>query len=187
MDSKKIKELENIALSDTQIMDAVNNDANLVLYPNIHKYDTIESLLGPHNACIILYESKPGYGHWCCVFKVSHNELEFFNSYGNDPGMHDGLPDGMLNLIPEPFRNESKQNHTYLAKLMVDSPYNLSYNQYRFQKDGPAIRTCGRHVACRLNMRNKNLDEYYRIIKKYCNELKLDADGVVSYLTHQIN
>lgn len=186
MDPQEIAKLENIALSDKQIMNAINGDANLVLNPDMHKYTSIEELLGRHGACIILYESKPSYGHWTCVFKVSPSELEFFNSYGDDGINHEGIPDAMLSYIPESFRDASNQNHTYLAKLMYDSKYNLSYNQYRFQKDGTGIKTCGRHVACRLNMRNQSLDNYYRTLKKYCNELNTDFDGVVSYLTKDI-
>jgi len=187
MNLAKIKELENIALSDSQIMNAVNGDANLVLYPDLHKYNSIDQLLGKHGAAIILYESKPSYGHWTCIFKVSPNEIEFFNSYGNSGGAHDGVPDGMLNLIPSNFRKESNQDHTYLAKLMYNSPYSLSYNQYNFQKDGTGIKTCGRHVSNRLNMRHLSLDEYYRVMKKYCKEFNTDFDGAVSILSRNIN
>jgi hypothetical protein len=186
MNNQKIKELKNIALSDSQILNLVSNDANLILYPDMHKYTSIDQILEPHGAAIILYESKPSYGHWVCVFKVSENEIEYFNSYG-DSGNHEGLPDAMLNYIPENFRNKSNQNHTYLAKLMCDSKYDLSYNQYHLQSDGPGIKTCGRHVGTRLNNRNMNLDEYYRFLKKYCKEFNTDFDGAVCILTRQIN
>lgn len=186
MDPGQIRELENIALSDSQILNLVNNDANLILYPDLHKYNSIDQILKPHGAAIILYESKPSYGHWVCVFKVSENEIEFFNSYG-DSGNHEGLPDAMLSYIPERFRKQSNQDHTYLAKLMCDSNYDLSYNQYPFQKDGPNIKTCGRWTGTRLNMRHLKLDDFYRLMKKYCREFNTDFDGAVCIITKQIN
>ncbi len=183
----KIKDLENISLSDKQLMSLIDNEANLVLYPDLHKFKNIDDLLGRHGACIILYESKPNYGHWTAIFKTNNpKELEFFNSYG-DSGRHDGYPDATLKFIPKDFRILSKQDHTYLAKLMVDSPYSLSYNQYKFQSDAEGIKTCGRHVANRLRMRHLSLDEYHNVIMKYCRELRMNPDQIVSLLTSEIN
>lgn len=182
----KINKLMDYSLSDSDVLALINNQANLILYPQLHTYNNIDDILGPFGACILLYESKPNYGHWCAIFKVTNNELEFFNSYG-DATPHEGLPDGTLKFIPEDFRKVSNQDHTYLAKLMVDSPYNLSYNQYKFQSEGPNIKTCGRHVATRLNLRHLSLDEYYRLIKKYCKELNLTSDQVVSYFTSSVD
>lgn len=185
MDRNELNKLKNVALSNTQIMQAINGQANLVLYPDIHKYLTLDKLLGSSGACILLYESRPSYGHWCCVFKLNNNDIEFFNSYG-DIKEYEGYPDEMIDYIPEPFRIASNQNHKYLSKLMIESKYSLSYNQYKFQSMGKGIRTCGRHVACRLNMRNYSLDNYHKTIKKWCNDLKVDSDDVVTIWTQNI-
>jgi hypothetical protein len=182
----EIDRLMSISLNDSQLMNLIDNKANLILYPDLHKYNNIDTLLNPYGACVLLYESKPNYGHWTCFFKVKKNEIEFFNSYG-DTEPNEGLPDGSLEFIPEEFREVSNQCHTYLSKLLVDSPYNLSYNQYKFQKVGNGINTCGRHVATRLNFRHLLLDDYYKFIKSYCRNLDLDPDEVVSLLTQNIN
>jgi hypothetical protein len=181
-----LKKLENEALSDTQVMKLIDNKANFVVYPDIHKYQNIDQLLGPYGACVILYESKANYGHYCCVFKRG-NELEFFNPYGSSiKEGEDGLPDSMLKFIDKDFRDKSNQNHTYLANLMYNSPYNLSYNQYPLQRFGEGIKTCGRHVASRLMHRGLSLDQYFRLIKKNCEELNLTPDQFVSYLTRSV-
>jgi hypothetical protein len=181
----ELKKLMNIALSDKQILKAVDYKTNLILYPDICKIKKIDDMLGKFGSCIILYESKPNYGHWTCIFKVDSNEIEFFNSYG-DSSPYEGYPDGSLDFIPDDFRIVSNQNYSYLSKLLIDSPYNLSYNQYDFQSGGIGIKTCGRHVANRLNFRNLSLDEYYKFIKYYCNELNLSPDEVVTTLTQNI-
>lgn len=177
-----LNKLKDKALSDTEVLKLVNNEAKLVLYPNLYKYKSVDDLLGKFGACVILYESRPSYGHWCAIFKVKPNELEFFNSYG-DSTRHEGMPDATLKFIPKEFQKISNQDHTYLADLMVNSLYKLSYNQYKFQGEGKGIKTCGRHVACRLRMRHLSLDEYYRLVKKWCNDLNLTADDIVSIWT----
>ena len=182
----QIDNLMDISLSDKQLMHLIDNQANLILYPDLHKYNNIDKILGPYSACVILYESKPNYGHWCCIFKVNNNDIEFFNSYG-DSNDNEGFPDGMMKFIPEEFQKISHQDHTYLSNLLINSPYNLSYNQYKFQGNGKNIKTCGRHVATRLNMRNLSLDNYYRFIKKFKADLDLNPDQAVTLLTSSIN
>ena len=62
-----IKIYENIALSDSQVLKLINGRANLMLYPDLHKYESIDEILKPYGACILLFEAKPKYGHWCCI------------------------------------------------------------------------------------------------------------------------
>lgn len=178
-----LAQLQKISLSNRDIMELVGNRSNLVLYPDIHKYETIDQLMGPYGSCILLYESKPSYGHWVVVFKLEDGGIEFFNSYGD--GLGNGYPDDSLKFINPEFREESDQDHTYLLNLMMNSNYPLSYNQYKFQKKGSEIRTCGRHVACRLLYRHLSLDEYHKFIMKYCKQFRLDPDGVVTMMTTQ--
>lgn len=178
----EIKKLMNVSLNDTQLMDLIEHKAKLILYPELHKYTNIYDVLGPYEACILLYESRPNYGHWTCVFKVKEDEIEFFNSYG-DTEKDEGLPDSSLNFIPIEFRELSNQYHTYLSRLLLNSPFKLSYNQYKFQGIGKGIKTCGRHVATRLNLRELPLDTYYEFIKQYGNNLNLNSDEVVTLLT----
>ena len=68
-----MKKYQAIALSDKQLMKLVKGRANLILYPDLHKYETIDEVLEPFGAAIILYvaRTEPNiYGHWTCVFKV---------------------------------------------------------------------------------------------------------------------
>lgn len=181
-DLQIIKEYEAIPLSDSQLLKLVDNKANLVLYPNIYRYQSVDDMLSPYGATILLFESKPNYGHWCLLFWAPGKDLEFFNPYG-------GYPDDSLDYISKEFKQASHQDKPYLSLLLLNSGYKLSYNEYQFQQDGPNIQTCGRHVACRLNNRHLSLKEYKKMLddcrvdiyQKY--QKKIDYDGVVTILT----
>lgn len=174
-----LKKYEDIALSNKDILKKIDNMANIILYPDLHKYKTLDDILEPYGACVLLFEAKPKYGHWCCIFKVNDKLVEFFNPYG-------GYPDDSLGYISVNYKKRSHQMHTYLSYLMYMSPYFLSFNQYKFQKNSPNVRTCGRHVVVRLLHRNLSLQKYIRFLNKKCIEYNTDYDGVVTLLTINI-
>lgn len=178
-----IKKYEEIALSDKEVLKLVNSRANLILYPDLHKYRTIDELLGKYKACIILYVSRMDpdiYGHWCCIFKVKPNTLEFFNSYGE-------IPDVNLEDLPMEKRIKMNEDYPYLAMLMYNSPYKLTFNEHQFQDDGSDIKTCGRHTALRLACRWMSLKKYYNMFKKLTKKLRMTNDELCTFLTMYIN
>jgi hypothetical protein len=179
----ELNKYADIALSDTQVLKLIDGRANLVLYPDLHKYKSIDELLNPYGACVILYESKPRYGHWCCIFKVNDKLLEYFNPYG---GLDEGFPDDSLEYIPMDFRLKSNQYYPYLSYLMYNSPYELSYNEHPFQKHGINIKTCGRHVSLRLVFRNLSLKQFHAAMKFLEKKLKINSDQLVTLLTMKI-
>ena len=144
-----IKRLENTALSNYDILLLLDNKVNIVLYPDLYKYTSIDQLLNPYNCAIILYESRKHYGHWCSIIKRD-NSIEFFNPYG-------GLPDDCLNHINLDFRIESNQVIPILKLLMHESPYELHYNEFQFQQKGYDIKTCGRHCVVRCMLKKYDI------------------------------
>lgn len=174
-----LKRLEDIALSNYDIMRLLNNKVNIVLYPDLHKYKSIDQLLSPYGCCILLYEAKKDYGHWTAILK-NNNAIEFFNSYGGDSA---GIPDYSLILINPQFRIISNQIFPYLTKLMYASPYQLNYNEFQFQEHAEDIRTCGRHCVVRCLCKNMNIYQYKELLDKLCNRFNTDYDGVVTILT----
>lgn len=171
-----LEKYEDIALSDRDLRKLVNGKASVILYPNLVKYNTIDEVLGPHEACFLLFEAKPHYGHWCLLFKTNPGTLEFFNPYG-------GYPDDSLNYIPMHFRKVSNQYHTYLSYLLDDSKYELTYNEFAFQKKGPNTRTCGRWCALRLLLRYLTLYQFKELIDDLSNKLDIDGDELVTLMT----
>lgn len=167
----------DIALSNYDILKLVNNKANIVLYPNIHNYKTIDEILEPYGAAFILFESKPKYGHWCLLFKQTPALLEFFNPYN-------GLPDASLKFINKEFAKETKQNIPYLSLLLLKSPYQLSYNEFDFQEHNPNIKTCGRHCVVRYWAKDLDLYKYKDLIYSLCKKANITPDELVTYLTN---
>lgn len=172
-----IKDYENIALSNFDILNLLNNKCNIVLYPEMYKYKSIDQLINPYNCCIILYEAKENYGHWCALIKTNKNEIEFFDPYGGDP-------DNSLDHISKQFKKSSNQFFPYLSKLMYNSPYNLNYNEFQFQKKDSDIKTCGRHSVVRCLCKNLDIYQYKELLDKLCKILKCDYDELVTILTN---
>ena len=172
-----IKRYEAIALSNKDMAKMLNHENKLVLYPDLHKYDNIDDVLGPHGMCTLLFESRPNYGHWTCLWKFDKDTISFFNSY-------DGLPDDSLEYINNKYKDESHQNYPYLSRLLYDSSYKLTYNEYAYQKHGQDIKTCGRHCIVRLWARKLDDDQYHKYITDFINKYHLkDADEFVTILT----
>lgn len=176
MMDKIIKYYEDVALSDKDIFSLLNGKSNIEVYPNLYKYKNLDELLGPYGACVLLFEAKPQYGHWVCVYKQNSEQVEFFNPYG-------GFPDDSLLHIDKNFRKKSCQLRPILSQLLINSRYKLSYNEFDFQIKNSDIKTCGRHCVVRLDNRNLDLYEYKNFLDDLSNKLNLDYDGVVTYLT----
>lgn len=164
-----VEQHKNLALSDSDLLDLMKNQANVVTYKDIKKYGTIDSLLGPYNVCFILYEWKPSYGHWTLLSRAG-DLLEFFDPYGN-------FPDSQLALIPEPWKTESGQNVKRLSKLMIECNYDLSYNEYPFQKHHEDTKTCGRWCVVRALLKDLPLEDFKSLF------LSKDSDTFATILT----
>lgn len=176
MNIDKINKLMKKSLTNFEILKLIGNRANLVPYPTIKKYKSLDSLLGVNKACIILYETQKRYGHWCCIFQLPCGMIEFFDPYGL-------MPDKELAFINKEYKNTSNQNYPYLTKLMIDSPYKLSYNQHKFQKMKPGVNSCGRWVVSRLLFRFLQLNEFKKLFFKNKN---YSPDVYVTALTHYV-
>lgn len=169
---KVLKYYKGISLSDADVMKLVNGKAKVLVYSDLANYKTLDDAMGPHGALFLLYESQPDYGHWTCVFRRG-NLIEFFDSYG-------GFPDTQLEWIDDHFREISGQSYPLLTWLLYHSPYDLSYNEHKFQKKGDDIATCGRWCSLRLAMKDMPLEEFYDAFHGR------RSDDVVSILTSMI-
>ena len=176
---KQLKHYEDIALSDKDVTDLLDNQVKIELYPNLIKYSNLDQLLGKYQACILLFEAKPKYGHWVLIFKLDNKSIEFFNPYG-------GYPDDSLLYIDRQFRQESNQLFPKLSQLLLDSPYELNYNEFPFQQKKADIKTCGRHCVVRLANREYEIYEYKKILDKFSKKNNLNYDQIVTYITSKI-
>ncbi len=142
----------NICYSNTDISNKLNGKVQVMTYPELYNYDTIDGVLGPHGAAVILYMQQPQFGHWCCIFKED-GVLYFFDSYAI-------FPDDQLEDIAKKFRIKSGQNFGYLSHLMGISPYECDYNDHQLQSEVEGINTCGRWCVARIKNRHLSSDQF---------------------------
>ena len=72
-------------LSNNQIIKELGPPSeDVLLYKDLHKYDSIDELFLEDNLRIILIESSPSYGHWISLIKDGDTYIHF-DSYGREP------------------------------------------------------------------------------------------------------
>ena len=160
-------------LSVNQIKKILKGKANVYIYPDITKFNTLDELLNPYGSTVILYLMKPSFGHFTCINKLENGIIEFFDPYNI-------FPDKELNHISDSQRIDLNQSKNHLSKLMKESPYKLSYNHHAFQSKSNDIATCGKHCIMRIFFKNLSLKEYNNMIKNITKKTKISADGIVN-------
>lgn len=176
----EIKRLESKALSSYDIIGALNGKTNLMSYQQLHLFDNIDDVLGIYGACVLLYLTKNNYGHWTCLFKTDTDKISVFDSYGL-------IVDDELDFVPVEKREKLGESFRYLTYLLYNSPYEIEYNNYKFQEYSSGedrINTCGRFVIVRLWNRNLDPEEFKDMI--YHNPFNLSPDEYVTFLTKNI-
>lgn len=170
-----IEHYKSIPLSDSYVRKKLNNMCNIVLYRDLHKYRTIDQLFGPYRCCVLLFESKEGFGHWVCLFKRD-DTISFFDSYS-------GYPDDSLPKIDKNFRKISNQMEPILSKMMMNSGYKLEYSSTPLQEKNKKINTCGRWCILRILYWFLDEKEFNKLIDSYKNDKLETPDDVVTYIT----
>lgn len=149
----------DIALSNKDILKALNNKTKVIQYKDLLDYKDIDDLLYPHDNVVILYNTNKNYGHWTCIIK-RNNDIEMFDSYGYKP-------DDQQKYITEKVKLDNNMNFPYLTYLLYKSKnkYKVHYNNYKLQSEKNGINTCGRWVILRIHLKNMNINEFAKIIK----------------------
>lgn len=164
----------NKSLTGIEIEKALNNNCKIITYSKLSNFDDIDSVIGSKKYVVILFETRKYYGHWCCLFKNNKGSIEFFDSYGI-------MPDDELKYSSKVFRKNNNMFLPHLTYLLLVCPYNIEYNNYKFQKMKKNISTCGRWCIVRCLLSDINIDDFYDLFKKY-----KDKDKVAVYLTKNI-
>lgn len=156
-----IDKLERKSTSGQDIINFLGYPVNVISYPDIYKYQSLDQLMTPNNACIILYEWKNGYGHWVCIFRNNDLVVQFFDPYSY-------IPDNEFQFIDTQFKNQHYPDTKYLSKLIYDSGYELDYNDHRLQNQKDhTISTCGLWIGVRLKYRGIPIDTFSKIFHEF--------------------
>lgn len=154
--------------------------SQVVLYRDLHRYYDLQELV-PTGCTFILFESEPGFGHWCVLFETEYDDrYEFFDPYSS-------YPDDNLRLIDEEFREESNQDKPYLTKLLIKelsgSGDYININEFALQNKRPDVMTCGRWCVVRYALRHLDPRAFAKKIKSLSKKSGLKPDELVTYLT----
>ena len=157
-----INRLQHYPISDNDILKVL--DTNVIKYSNLQYVKKIDDILRNDSLVILIESNNSPVGHWVCIVK-HNNTLSYFDSYGRPPD-----PDIYL---------DGGNTDPYLSKLLLDSPYDLEYNEYDYQARG--VSTCGRHCIVRIIMKDKSLEDYNEFMRSF-----KDDDALVSAITMMI-
>ena len=156
----ELKRKEQHGIDDSAILNAINT--NVLSYSDLEKYDTVDQIL-KNDSCVILYENTTpdGSGHWVCIIK-RNGIIHYFDPYGRI-------------LDVDKYLNG---RYKALTRILLNSPYEVYYNPYDFQKKG--VKTCGRHVITRILLKKYSIDDYKKIMSN------VNGDDLVTFITQQI-
>lgn len=165
-----VEDAEQRCLNGGEVLKLVDNKANVMNYRNLLGCKTLDEALGPHNALILLYESKKDFGHWTLVFRSPDGTIEHFDSYGY-------MPDQELIFVPKKFKKVYYNKIPHLTLLLYNSNEPVRFSQYKLQ--GEDVNTCGRWVAMRLLLKHLTEDEF----KKLMTDKRMGNDKLVTIAT----
>lgn len=137
-------------LSNEDVMSKIK--CKFMPYSAIHHITSITDLLP---TCLLLYQTHPNVGHFCCVFS-NHEGINFFDSYGL-------FPDDQLLKMSNSRRNEIHHDRAYLDMLLYNQSTPVIYNEHQYQSYGTS--TCGKWCAIRMDQSNLSNDEFYNVFK----------------------
>lgn len=182
------------AKSPRDIFRIANKTCNVVTYDKIKNLKNINDLFKvknsvtrnfdmnlPHvnNCCIILYMTKPNFGHYCMVNKNRHG-INFLDSYGE-------MPDDQLNYIKDEFKIVSNQEKNYLTKLLAESDLPVRYNDLDMQIMDGKIATCGLYCALYLKYNNLSIEQFCDILRKNSLKKDIDIDRIVAAISYYLD
>jgi hypothetical protein len=162
MDYKELLEKVRQPTSDQMIRDWIrkyrpNLDVNIISYPEIKKYNSLDTLLGKDNACIILYSvGRQECGHWCMINRPNEREIEFFDTYANY------LDSAITNK-----RLRFSNDYPYLSRLVKEDGRvkKILFNNMKLQTLDRNSNVCGRWVCFRYATKELPLNIFLREIR----------------------
>lgn len=148
------------AFSDVDIK-KVCPDCQIILYPELKKYKTIDDLFKKSNKIALLLLTKSKHmGHWLGLYKKTDG-IHYFDPYSNM------IDYDLMHWLNDKERAKLGEREKYLTELLENSKYKIWYSKgHKYQSSAKGINDCGRHVSTRLHFSNLNEKEYSNMIKK---------------------
>lgn len=162
-----VSAVNGLPWSDDHMRKICEGKVNILSYRHVMQAGSLADVLGQHGAAIILYETKPQYGHWVALFSVAPGVVEFFDSYGC-------APDSQLRFVPPAMKCRP-----VLAKLFKQACVQCIWNKIPLQASSEDMSTCGRWASMRIGMRKTPKDSFVRLFVGQ----KLKPDSYATLMT----
>jgi hypothetical protein len=174
------------ALTDLDIKNHLGDNVKIISHQDLKDYKSIDELMpNKRDVVVIIWESKPNYGHWTLLSKyideyTNLKTIEYFDSYSypiNEP----------LKWIKPKYKNKIDSTD-YLTPLLLraeNNGYDIIYNAKNFQNKYNDVATCGRHVISRavsIMKYNQSLSNYIKMFNELKSTTGFDYDSIVSQL-----
>jgi len=173
---KYTKELKKM-FSDKDFARYFDVTNKILTYEDLEKYNTIKDLLPDEKDFkIILTQTKPNSGHWCCIVR-NKNNIIWFDSYGVPP-------DGELKYISKEINHQLHQDIHQIHRLMNTAKadgLDANYNHHKYQSESDLVCTCGRWCVWAILMNNLNysLEDCKNFINKWSYEKSKPPDILI--------
>lgn len=167
-----LRELKTKPLSGADIERICDGKVRVVVYRDLRRFRDIDELFGDVNAVALLYEMRPGYGHWVALTRRG-KKVEFFDPYGY-------APDEELKFVRPEYEKKLGASTPVLSEMLYHSPYRLVFSNAQLQKRARGVASCGRHVAMRCVLADVPLEKYVKLVKSAKGQ---NPDDVVTQLT----
>ena len=160
-------------ISDKDILRKLNGNTRIIFYEELNNHEDIIPLLDK-GSLVILYRSKPNFGHWTALVKTPEG-IEYFDPYGE-------MIEEAKRNVNRDFLRQTNQQRNRLAELLFRASRNvpIHYNDHKLQKRSKTISTCGKHVIVRIMHRYMTIDEYNKELRDVSEELNMTPDEVVN-------
>jgi hypothetical protein len=176
LNASTTKELVADPLDDKELRAVLGNHAKIVPYHKLSESSSIDELLPkPKDAVVLLYENRPMDGHWVAITK-NNGEISFFDPYGE-------VIDKQLKYSNYSKQRVQGEGDTSLHNLLSTSKLPVYFNDYKYQRDGGGVNTCGRHVVnfIRYNLgEGLDLEDYNEMMMKTQKETGLPFDELIA-------
>lgn len=176
------------SMADIKYM--LNDKIKVVVYDELQQYNTLDELLQPYMAVVILYPNfhDKQCGHWCCCFvNTSGHRVEFFDSYGSYIDEKIADFDKEVESQRGDTFHQPKKIEPKLLELIYNSPYqNIVFNHVTYQCQKIDTNTCGLWVVWRLKNRQHTEDDFQKMFLDLPVAEGFLPDLVISNITNEV-
>jgi len=143
---------EAILLTDSDIVNMTHGDANVLVYEDLQKYNTIDDAFEGKPALVLLFQNTRNSGHWVALYKIKPNTMYYYDSYAFPMDSEIAFSKYLISI--------GMKTHPTLTYLIQKSGYKLVQNKIRFQTLSDSSSTCGRWCVHRINHRYMSDKDY---------------------------